>query len=175
MTLKRKAVIVKFQIFLNSIESGLSLNTIPLHESWSLVGSLFTFFQIEVWSLVVGFSCGRKSWRKHFWSNYENQQKNLKGKTVTSDSWIEPRPQKSHHCVIHAPYLLSAHHIAYQEELIHKFLPKRDPSLQKKCFLALNVFFFWAATVTLDLKMAPSSCIMWHELCGQTVTILWTV
>ena len=100
MTLKRKAVIVKFQIFLNSIESGLSLNTIPLYESWSLVGSLFTFFQIEVWSLVVGFSCGRKSWRKHFWSNYENQQKNLKGKTVTSDSWIEPRPQRSHHCVI---------------------------------------------------------------------------
>lgn len=160
MTLKRKAVIVKFQIFLNSIESGLSLNTMPLYESWSLVGSLFTFFQIEVWSLVVGFSCGRKSWRKHFWSNYENQQKNLKRKTVTSDSWIEPRPQRSHHCVIPAPYLLSAHHIAYWEELIHKFLPKRDPSLQKKCFLALNVFFFWAATVTLDLKMAPSSCIM---------------
>ena len=160
MTLKRKAVIVKFQIFLNSIESGLSLNTIPLYESWSLVGSLFTFFQIEVWSLVVGFSCGRKSWRKHFWSNYENQQKNLKGKTVTSDSWIEPRPQRSHHCVIHAPYLLSAHHIALLGRVNSQISSKTRSFLTKKCFLALNVFFFWSATVTLDLKMAPSSCIM---------------
>ena len=46
--LKKTAVIEKFQIFLSSTESGLSPNTMPLHESWSLVGSPFTVFQIEI-------------------------------------------------------------------------------------------------------------------------------
>ena len=100
--------------------------------------------------------------------------KNFKEKTVTSDSWIEPRPQRSHHCLVHAPYLLSAHHIALLGRVISRISSKTRSILTTKCFLALKDFFP-VLQLTLNFKRAHSSCIMWHKLCGQTVPILWTV